>query len=135
VEDTAKRFADGYALIAEADGEYLGTITVIPPQPNSPVALYRDPHTWSISQFAVAPSFKGKGFGKMLHEAALVHARRHGARAIALDTAQPAENLIAMWRAWGYKEVGTHDWRPHTNYLSVVMWQPVHHSDVEPRLP
>ena len=125
VEDTASRFAAGYALIAQANGEYAGTITVRAPQPDSPVALYRDPHTWSISQFAVAPEFKGKGVGKMLHGAALDYARSRGARTMALDTAQPAAALIAMWRAWGYREAGTADWRPHTNYLSVVMCQPV----------
>ena len=40
---------------------------------------------------------------------------------MALDTAAPAEALIAMYRAWGYETVGEVDWRPQTNYLSVVM--------------
>jgi ribosomal protein S18 acetylase RimI-like enzyme len=85
------------------------------------VALYRDPHTWSISQFAVSPAFKGRGIGKLLHEAAIVHAQRNGGRIMALDTAAPAEGLIAMYRAWGYELAGEHDWRPHTNYMSVLM--------------
>jgi ribosomal protein S18 acetylase RimI-like enzyme len=121
VEDTRKRCASGHALVAEWEGAFVGTITVRPPQPQSPVALYRDPHTWSISQFAVAPAMKGRGMGKALHDAAARHAALNGARVMALDTAAPAQGLIAMYRAWGYEVVGDADWRPLTNYLSVVM--------------
>lgn len=122
-EDTATRFALGQGLVAESEDEYIGTITIRTPQPESPVALYRDPHTWSISQFAVAPSFKRMGVGKALHDIAVMHAKRNGGRTLALDTAAPAEDLIAMYRAWGYQFAGEHDWRPQTNYLSVLMCQ------------
>jgi hypothetical protein len=53
--DTEKRLLSGVGLIMLADGEYVGTATVRPPQPNSPVALYRDPAVRSLSQFCVAP--------------------------------------------------------------------------------
>lgn len=118
VEDTATRFGSGQGYVVEAGGEVVGTITVRPPQPGSPLALYRD--TWSIVQFAVSPRHKGAGIGKLLHEAALDHALRHGAELMAIDTAAPAEALIAMYRAWGYRPVGEHSWS-HTNYVSVVM--------------
>lgn len=94
IEDTAKRLSSGHGLIAELNGEYVGTITVRPPQQESPIVLYRQPYTWSISQFAVSPEFKGKGLGKTLHKEAVAHARNHGARAIGLDTAAPATGLI-----------------------------------------
>ncbi len=40
---------------------------------------------------------------------------------MALDTAAPALGLISMYKAWGYELAGEHDWRPITNYLSVLM--------------
>jgi len=40
---------------------------------------------------------------------------------MALDTAAQAGGLISMYRRWGYEIVGEHDWRHHTNYLSVLM--------------
>ena len=40
---------------------------------------------------------------------------------MALDTAAPAEGLIKMYRRWGYEIVGTRDWRPFTNYESLVL--------------
>jgi ribosomal protein S18 acetylase RimI-like enzyme len=125
VIDTATRFASGQGFVAILDGEYVGTITVRPPQPESTLDLYRDPHTWSICQFAVSPTLKGAGLGKALHRVALAHARQNGGQVMAIDTAAPAERLIAMYRAWGYRPVGEHSWRPHTNYDSVVMSRPL----------
>jgi GNAT superfamily N-acetyltransferase len=74
-----------------------------------------------LCQFAVAPELKGQGLGKALHRAAAALAVEHGAKILALDTAAPAKSLIAMYEAWGYSIVAEHDWRPHTNYPSVVM--------------
>ena len=120
-EETAWRFANGHGLVAVIDGQYVGTVVVRPPQPKSPLLLYRAPHVWSISQFAVAPQFKRRGLGRVLHQAAETMALAGGASVLALDTAAPAQTLIAMYESWGYQMVGQHDWRPHTNYLSTVM--------------
>ena len=119
--DTAKRLATGQGFLALADGQMVGTITVRPPQENSPVPLYRMPDVWSFCQFAVHPKLKGLGVGTALHDRALRHAAENGARRIALDTATPAVGLIRMYMAWGYTECGSCDWRPHTNYLSTLM--------------
>ena len=125
VADTATRLASGQGFLALADGEMAGTITVRPPQPDSPVPLFRMADVWSFCQFAVDPRFKGLGVGTALHEWALRHAAAHGAKRMALDTAAPATGLIRMYASWGYAECGSCDWRPHTNYLSTLMVRPV----------
>ena len=132
---TEKRFAAGHGLVAELEERYVGTITVRPPQPESPVAIYRDPHTWTIGQYAVDPTFKGRGLGRALHDAALRYAILQGARSMALDTAAPAEPLISMYRAWGYEVVGEVDWRPHTNFLSIVMCKALAERESKPFAP
>ncbi|PJI97705.1 ribosomal protein S18 acetylase RimI-like enzyme [Acidovorax sp. 69] len=122
VEDTAKRFASGTGLVmVNGAGDYVGTLTLRPPQPDSAVALYRDPVVWSLCQFCISPQAKGRGYGTQLHAYATDFARRAGARMMALDTAQPAKALIAMYESWGYQVVGECDWRPLTNYTSVLM--------------
>jgi ribosomal protein S18 acetylase RimI-like enzyme len=121
VDDTRERLASGQALVMTASGRIVGTVVARPPQPQSEVMVYRDPHTWSIAQLAVAPALRGQGAGRHLHDAAVMAARAAGARRIALDTALPATGLIELYRRWGYRIVGEVDWRPHTNYLSVVM--------------
>ena len=128
-EVTKKRFASGQGILAELEGDYVGTITVRPPQPESSVELYRDPRVWSIGQFAVLPRFKGLGIGKRLHDAAIQYALRSGGHTMALDTAEPASALIVKYRGWGYSVVGLCDWRPQTNYLSVLMARPLLLSD------
>lgn len=125
VEDTAKRFQSGQGFIAEVGGKILGTITLRGPQPQSPVALYRESNTWSFGQFAVRPSHQGQGVGLKLHDHALAFAVSHGARCIAIDTASTASALIAKYESWGYEVCGQCDWRPHTNYLSVLMSRPL----------
>ena len=121
VEETAKRLAAGHGFVAELQGNLVATITLRESEPESKVPLLREQDTWSFGQFAVAPSHKGMGLGKQLHDFALSYACERACRCMALHTAQPATALIAMYRAWGYIEVGTCDWRPHTNFLSVLM--------------
>jgi len=120
-EETQRRIAGGRAFVAERRGESLGTILLRPPQPESKVVLYRDPHTWSFSQFAVPPAHQGQGVGKVLHEHIVRVAVDAGAETLALDTAEPATKLIAMYGRWGYEVCGRCDWRPLTNYESVLM--------------
>jgi GNAT superfamily N-acetyltransferase len=125
IEDTRKRFSSGIGFIAETDQDYVGTITLRPPKPEASIALYREPGVWSIGQFAVSPGFKGHGIGKLLHDAAIDYALQHGGHTMALDTAEPATALIKKYLGWGYRVIGHCDWRPHTNYLSVLMSRPL----------
>jgi GNAT superfamily N-acetyltransferase len=121
VEDTAKRFAAGHGFVGILNGSVVATVTLQEPSPNTRVPLLAEQGTWSFGQFAVAPIHKGKGLGRQIHDFATSFALKRGCRRMALHTAQPASALIAMYRSWGYAEVGTCDWRPHTNYLSVLM--------------
>ena len=125
VEDTASRLAAGHGLVGTVGSQLVATITLRPPRPDAKVPLFRDPDTWSFGQFAVHPDHKGRGYGRCLHDFAVAFASARGCRRMVLDTAQPARELIDMYRSWGYTEVGTCDWRPHTNYLSVLMQKPL----------
>ncbi len=121
VQDTLDRFNKGAGFVALLNDKIVGTVTIRPPDPESKVELYRNPTTWILNQFAVIPEYAGKGIGHALHDHAVDHALRNGATCIALDTANAAEQLIAMYVKWGYAIVGACDWRPDTNYESVVL--------------
>jgi GNAT superfamily N-acetyltransferase len=125
VEDTARRLQSGQGFVAETARRIVGTVTVRPPNPDSEVALYRRDDTWTLSQFGVHPRFQRTGIGRRLHDAAVDYVRTRGGRIMALDTAAPATNLIDMYGRWGYSIVGEVDWRPQTNYVSVVMSRPI----------
>ena len=121
VDDTAKRIHSGTALVMLDGGRYPVIVIVRPPQSESAVPLYRQSNVWSISQFFVSPEYKGKGYGRKLHEKALSFASDAGAEFMALDTAEPVNGLVAMYQTWGSSVVGSCDWWPHTNYKSVLM--------------
>jgi GNAT superfamily N-acetyltransferase len=123
VEDTAKRLASGTAWVMSCGNDFIGTATLRPPQPESPVLLYRQPGVYSLAQFCINPLHKGCGFGRRLHEHIIDYARKLKVTGIALDTAKPATSLIKLYESWGYRIVGHCDWRPFTNYPSVVMYK------------
>jgi hypothetical protein len=70
----------------------------------------------------------------------------HGAPVAAIALRRPdSESKVALQgkrfrpghprlraRSWGYEEVGTCDWLPHTNYLSVLMRKALMPASVEP---
>jgi ribosomal protein S18 acetylase RimI-like enzyme len=127
--DTADRFAKGCGFVAlrpsssndSIRARIVGTITVNHPDPDNQSAIYRDPTTYGIGQFAVDPAEQGRGLGRRLHDHALDYIQERGGRRAALDTAEGAHHLIALYEGWGYRIVENVDWRPFTNYLSVVM--------------
>jgi GNAT superfamily N-acetyltransferase len=125
VEDTAKRLAAGTAWVCLLDGEYAATATLKRPDPESVVPLYREPDVRPLAQFCVHPKHKGKGIGHALLLHVEAHAKSLDLTRLVLDTAKPATRLIAMYERWGFAQIGTCDWRPHTNYESVLMAKPL----------
>lgn len=131
VDTTRRRCEKGECFVAEDPdaGALVGTIVVYPP------ASKLDHGNWSgadgpewyhevgvatFGQYGVDPAWKGLGLGRALHATAEGHARALQATELACDTAEPARDLIEMYRRWGYRIVGTTDWEV-TNYVSVVM--------------
>ncbi|PIQ28865.1 GNAT family N-acetyltransferase [bacterium (Candidatus Blackallbacteria) CG17_big_fil_post_rev_8_21_14_2_50_48_46] len=125
VEDTASRFASGLGYLVEIEEKVCGTVILRPPQPDSEVEFYRQQGVWTLSQFCIDPKFQGQGLGKKLHQFVLEEAKQRGATHLALDTAESASGLIQTYQDWGYRIVGNWDWRPKTNYLSVIMARPI----------
>ena len=120
VEDTRHRCASGTCLVALAEGRIVGTVLLKEIFDEDDPALYLEPGTRVVSQFAILPELQGRGTGsKLLKEAERV-ARRAGASQVALDTAEGAAHLIAFYEKRGYRLAGTVDWHD-TNYVSVLM--------------
>ncbi|MBK1881754.1 GNAT family N-acetyltransferase [Luteolibacter pohnpeiensis] len=119
-EVTRYRLNSGHPLVAERDGNIIGTVTCYAADPNSKTPWYREPGVMIFGQFAVDPAFQHQGIGFALHEAVIQHAKKCGAHYLLLDTAAPATNLISMYQSWGYSVIATHDYST-TNYESVIM--------------
>jgi L-amino acid N-acyltransferase YncA len=104
-EDEARRLwmlpPPAEVLVAEDDGEVVGTIEVRPNQPG------QGSHVANFSAM-VAPDAAGRGIGRALAVAALERARQAGYRAVQFN-AVVATNVraLALWQDLGFRIVGT----------------------------
>lgn len=113
------------ALIAYADGEAAGWVKVSP-RPDQPRLArtrnyqqspepFDDPSVWAITCFVVRREFRGQGIAGRLLDAAIDHARGHGARVIEgypVDTAVKKSSsnelfhgALSSFTAAGFTEV------------------------------
>ena len=117
---TARRMKGNHCFVSVADGEIVGTIVVKPPSENPACPYFARRDVASAHQFAVAPQHQGKGIGSRLLAHAESWARDNGYAELALDTAEPAQHLIALYSRRGYKWVGSVQWEGK-RYQSVLM--------------
>lgn len=121
-DTTRRRIAGGEDLVAEIDGRIVGNITwhrhtftggKTPWYDRDDVAFFH--------QLCVEPELQGLGIASQLLEVVEERAREAGAAELACDTAVPAQHLIDWYTRRGYRIVDRADWRPVTNYESVIL--------------
>ena len=142
-EHTRKRAAEGQCFVAECGGagggEIVGTATVCGPYEvesapwTAEVPWFRDRDTAHFHQFAVDPQMQGQGVGQRLVAACEDWARKNGYRRMALDTAEPATALRALYRRMGYGDVGQVQWQGK-QYRSVIMQKSIDSSPLREHL-
>lgn len=117
---TRDRAASGECWVALKDGAIVGTILFRDVTRTSGSPWLDRPEVASLGQFAVMPEWQGTGLGAQLLDLAERRAAETGAKEIALDTAELAEHLVALYRRRGYRFIEHAQWS-HTNYRSVIM--------------
>lgn len=131
--DTARRAAEGQCFVALLRGKIVGTVTVSGPYDevtgswSRTVDLFREPNTAHFHQFAVLPELQGQGLGRLLITACEDWAKERHFTSMALDTAEPAASLRALYRRLGYRECGQVEW-PGKTYRSVLMRKALYRS-------
>ncbi|MDP2307824.1 MAG: GNAT family N-acetyltransferase [Pseudomonadota bacterium] len=122
---TRERAESGECWVGELEGRVVCTITLIPPErcrgANGRAAWYDRPEVAKFGQMAVEPELGRRGIGSMMMDLVERRARECGARELALDTAEGATQLLAMYEARGYRFIEHVDWQPTTNYRSRLL--------------
>ncbi len=122
-EITRRRVEAGVTFLAFAGDELVGTISFYEKH-RGPCEYYKREGVTYFGMFGVAPDRQGGGIGSLLLDRVEQEAAARGARELALDTAEGAERLVALYEGRGYGIVDRVDW-PATNYISVIMAKPL----------
>lgn len=123
VETTRRRARGAGCRVVLSHGRIVATATIsVPPshalQTLTPLAA--EPRTAWLNQFAVSPDHRGEGIASTLFHHGTDWAREQGMTTLGIDTAQPADGLIAMYAHWGFEHRDVIHW-DGKNYDSVVM--------------
>lgn len=86
----------GAILIAEHDGDPVGTVGLVPGH---------DEGVLELIKMSARSDVQGKGIGRALMQAAIAKSREMGARAIWLETNTRLEAALALYRKSGFREL------------------------------
>lgn len=120
VETTVQRIARGQCFVVETSDRIIGTVMVSRPDRNSLCPLYRRPEVAIANQFAVDPACQDKGIGTCLMSFSEAWAWSQGYVTMAVDTAEPAHNLLRFYTSRGYRTIDHVQWQGKV-YRSLVL--------------
>lgn len=123
LRDARGRAATTQVLVAERDGDVVGTVTICPAE--SPYAEIGRAGESEFRFLAVAPSAWRTGVGEALVDACEQQARERGATAqviCVIDSNEPAHRL---YRRLGFERLPERDWSPRTGVSLLAYRRPV----------
>ena len=110
LRDVASRVVSSRVLVAEVDGNVLGTVTYV--RPGGDLAEVDDPGAATIRMLGVAPAARGRGIGQALVRSCVSEATRDGAARIRLDTRTSMTSAQRLYERLGFERAPDHDWSP-----------------------
>jgi uncharacterized damage-inducible protein DinB/GNAT superfamily N-acetyltransferase len=135
---TQLRMAAGQCFVAAQRGRIVGTVTVgglhdTANAPGGASGSFRHRDTAHFHQFAVAPDRQRLGVGRRLVAACEQWARERGYKRMAIETAEPATQLLALYRRLGYVEV-SHTQPPGQPHRNLILEKPLDQSPLREQL-
>ena len=117
---TRRRIAEGQCFVAVLNDRVIGTVTYCFPASWPGVPWFNQPGVASVGQFAVEPDLQRHGIGSALLRHVELIAQDEAAEELSLNTAQPAQHLIAYYTKRGYRCVDYTD-VTMPRYRSVIL--------------
>ncbi len=118
VLDVERRAQVAAILVAEQDGEIVGTITVFQDINDEGMPARFAEGTAGIRATAVSKAARGQGIGSDLVEAAIARSRAFGARAIGLHTATCMGAAMRLYERHGFRRVADRDYRANDYFAA-----------------
>jgi ribosomal protein S18 acetylase RimI-like enzyme len=110
LRDGARRVRDATVLVAETDGELVGTVTLAPS--GTPYAETAGPGEIEVRMLGVAPTARRQGVAAALMDAAHAHARQQGMDRIVLCSEASHTTVHRFYERLGYVRQPERDWSP-----------------------
>jgi ribosomal protein S18 acetylase RimI-like enzyme len=108
LRDAAHRADEATVLVADDDGEVLGTVTVA--VAGSAYAEIAQEGEAEIRMLAVDPVARGRGVGELLVRAAVHSGLTGGAQAVVLSTMPAMDAAQRMYERLGFERAADRDW-------------------------
>lgn len=110
LRDVASRTVDSVVMVAELDGELVGSVTYVPGRGRDFEFDLDD--TASMRMLGVVPEAGGRGVGRALAGWCVDAARSAGRRRVALHTEQAMRAAHRMYESLGFRRAPEFDWEP-----------------------
>jgi diamine N-acetyltransferase len=94
---------DVHAWVAELDGTVVGFLTMVQGSANP---ITREPNGAEVPRAYLLPGSRRLGLGRMMMEAAIVHARKERLGHLWLDVMDSAAGAIQAYERWGFEHIG-----------------------------
>jgi ribosomal protein S18 acetylase RimI-like enzyme len=112
LSDVAGRAEDSEVVVADEDGEILGTVTFCPNGSKS--AEISSPGEGEFRMLGVDPGARGRGIGAGLASFCVERSRELGYRAVMLSSAPTMRAAHRLYEAMGFVRVPELDWSPNS---------------------
>jgi GNAT superfamily N-acetyltransferase len=100
LRNVARKREHGHVLVAEREGQIVGTVTVYPP--GSPDAKTWLPDAADLRYLAISSALHGKGLSKAVMDAAEAWCRKIGARYVTLNVRAGVDGVARLYLSRGY---------------------------------
>lgn len=121
--DAHARAVAGIVLVAERDGELVGTTTICPP--GTEFSEIGGPDELEFRFLAVDPAAWRTGVADALVAACEQHARSVGASALAICVRDTNTGAAAMYLRMGFTRVPDRDWSPREGVDLLALTRPI----------
>jgi predicted N-acetyltransferase YhbS len=99
-------------IVAECEGELVGSVMLFPPAENTYGELGGELSWPELRLLAVAPSARGMGVGRALVDECVRRARAGGAAELGLHTSRSMRVALAMYERMGFLRAPEYDFQP-----------------------
>ena len=118
LRDVASRAGTSRVLVAEVNGDLLGTVTCV--GPGGDLAEVADARAGTIRMLGVSIAARGRGIGEALVRSCISRAISDGAERIRLDTRTSMTSAQRLYERLGFERAPDHDWSPAPGILLIA---------------